>query len=178
MSDKDLDNPEVIKEMRLELDFNELKKEIIKELDENKEIVLSTSLENRVTSRIVSYANDMLYVYFLSWEHNKKIHQIKGNPNIALSLNRIQIEGKAKILSNVTENDNEHIKTIFRKKISDRAINTFFSVPEMVIVKITPKSIIKFCNIDKRFHFQVMDLAEEKASQMRLEDKTHLMFPY
>jgi len=174
----DRDSPEAIRKMRRDINFNKLKNEIIEELDENKEIVLSTSLSNRVTSRIVSYANDVLVIYFTSWEHNKKILQINANPKVALTLNRIQIEGKAEILGRVTDNDFKNIKTIFLKKYSKKYIDTFFAKPEMILVKITPRSIVKFVNIDKRFHFQVLDLINENACQMRLEDKSHPKFPY
>ena len=174
---KELDSPEAIKKMRRDIDFDKLKNEIIKELDENKEIVLSTSLGNRVTSRTVSYANDMFTIYFISWEHNKKILQINANPKVALTLNRIQFEGKAEILGKVSENENDYIRSIFSKKSTKKAMDTFFSVPEMVLVKITPSSIVKFCNINKRFHFQVLDLITKTACQMRLEDKEHPKFP-
>jgi len=175
---KDLDSPKAIRKMRKDIDFDKLKKEIIKQLDENNEIVLSTSLANRVTSRTVSYANDVLVIYFTSWEHNKKILQINANPKVALTLNRIQIEGKAKILGRVTDNDFEHIKIFFMKKYSKKYIDTFFDKPEMVLVRITPSNIVKFCNINKRFHFQVLDLVNKNACQMRLEDKDHPKFPY
>jgi len=174
---KDLDSPEAIRKMRRDINFNKLREEIIEELDENNEIVLSTSLANRVTSRTVSYANDVLVIYFTSWEHNKKILQINANPKVALTLNRIQIEGKAEILGIVTESDYEEIKTIFRKKYSEKYIDTFFTKPEMILVKIIPTSIVKFINIKKRFHFQVLDLINKNACQMRLEDKDHPKFP-
>jgi len=186
--------------MRRDINFNKLREEIIEELDENNEIVLSTSLANRVTSRTVSYANDVLVIYFTSWEHNKKILQINANPKVALTLNRIQIEGKAEILGIVTESDYEEIKriqiegkaeilgivtesdyeeikAIFRKKYSEKYIDTFFTKPEMILVKIIPTSIVKFININKRFHFQVLDLINKNACQMRLEDKDHPKFP-
>ncbi|MHA1504934.1 MAG: pyridoxamine 5'-phosphate oxidase family protein [Candidatus Heimdallarchaeota archaeon] len=177
MPKKDLDSPEAIRKMRRDINFNKLREEIIEELDENNEIVLSTSLANRVTSRTVSYANDVLVIYFTSWEHNKKILQINANPKVALTLNRIQIEGKAEILGIVTESDYEEIKAIFRKKYSEKYIDTFFTKPEMILVKIIPTSIVKFININKRFHFQVLDLINKNACQMRLEDKDHPKFP-
>jgi general stress protein 26 len=175
---KDLDSPEAIRKMRKDIDFDTLKNEIIEELNEKKEIVLSTAMGNRVTSRTVSFANDVLTIYFTSWEHNKKILQINVNPKVALTLDRIQIEGIAEILGRVTENDFEYIKTIFLKKYSKKYIDTFFAKPEMVLVKIVPFKIVKFCNIDRRFHFQVLDLKEGNACQMRLEDKDHPKFPY
>ena len=178
MPKKNKDSPEAIRKMRKDIDFDKLKKEIIEELDEHKEIVLSTAMGNRVTSRTVSYANDILIIYFTSWEHNKKILQINANPKVALTLDRIQIEGKAEILGRVTDNDFEYIKTIFSKKYTEKYIDTFFSKPEMILVKIVPFNIVKFVNINRRFHFQVLDLVERNACQMRLEDKDHPKFPY
>ena len=81
----------------MELDFENEIKEIIAFVEKNRNVTLATSLENRVTARTVQYINEGLDMYFTSWEFNKKIQQIKGNPNVALNLNHIQIEGVAEI---------------------------------------------------------------------------------
>jgi len=164
--------------MRKELNYEEVKKEIIYDLNENKQIVLATSLNNRVTSRVVDFANDDLTIYFMSWNHNKKITQITGNSHVALSLNNIQIEAKAEILGRPTEERNKCLLEFHKKKFSEIYVKTFSNIPEIVIVKITPISIVKFLNIDRRFYFVKMDIANKKAYQMRLEDKKNLEYPY
>ena len=46
---------------------------------ENREITLATSYNDRVTSRTVSFVNKDSIIYFISWEHNKKVVQIAKN---------------------------------------------------------------------------------------------------
>jgi general stress protein 26 len=178
MSDPKLDSQEAILKMRVEPDFQRIKSDIITLLDTHREIVLATSVNDRVTARVVSYANDGLVIYFLSWEHNKKIKQLTSNPNIALCLKNLEIEGTAELLGNAYNEEYNEIGDLFRNKFSPRWFDTFALIKEMVLVKITPKKITKFENIHKRFHLQNVNLENEKVYQMRIEDKDHEQFPY
>jgi len=164
--------------MREELDFHKIKSDIITLLDTHRDIVLATSFDNRVTPRTVSFANKELDIYFLSWEHNKKIIQLKNNSNIALCLKNLQFEGEAVILGNAFEEKYNEIGDLFKSKFSPRWYDTFSHIKEMVLVKITPKRITKFENINRRFHLQNIDLENKKVYQMRIEDKEHEKFPY
>jgi general stress protein 26 len=178
MSDPKLDSKESIIKMREEPDFDKFRSDIVTLLDTHRDIVLATSVDNRVTARTVSFANKELDIYFLSWEHNKKIMHLKSNPNIALCLKNLQIEGIAEVLGNAFEEKFNDIADLFRIKFSPRWYDTFSHIKEMVLVKIIPKKITKFENINRRFHLQNVDLENEKVYQMRIEDKEHEKFPY
>ena len=178
MNEKDLDSQEAIIGMRKELSYDAITEEVVKILDDAKDIVLATCLNDRVTARTVSFTNDGLEIYFMSWDHNKKIKQIKKNPKIALCLKNLQIEGRAEILGHLNEEKNANVVNIFKKKFSDIWISTFTRIKEMLAIKVTPTTIVKFENIGRRFHFQRISLGEKKAFQMRLEDKENPNFPY
>ena len=178
MNGQDLDSQEAIIGMRKEMPYDAITDEVVKILDENKDIVLATCLNDRVTARTVSFTNDGLVIYFMSWDHNKKIKQIKKNPKVALCLNNLQIEGWAQILGYVNDEKNAHVINIFKKKFSDIWISTFTRIKEMLAIKVSPTTIVKFENIDRRFYFQRISLGERKAFQMRLEDKENPDFPY
>jgi general stress protein 26 len=178
MSDPKLDSKDAIEKMRLEPDYEKIKSDIITLLDTHRDIVLATSIDNRVTARTVSFANKDLDIYFLSWEHNKKIIQLKNNPKVALCLKNLQIEGIAEVLGCAFEDKFNEIGDLFRTKFSPRWFDTFSHIKEMVLVKIIPKNIIKFENIDRRFQLQNVDLDNKKVYQMRIEDKEHEKFPY
>ena len=160
---------------RVKPDFNTITDEIKQIFVDNREITLATSYNDRVTARTVSFVNKELNIYFLTWEHNKKITQITKNPNVALSLLNVQVEGEAKVLGRPM--DFQEVGDIFRAKFSDRWFDTFSGITEMVLVKIEVNRVVKFENINRRFHLQNVDLANQTVYQMRIEDKTNPNYP-
>ncbi len=178
MSNPELDSEEAIIEMREEPEFEVIKNEILTVFAENKGMILATSLDDRVTARHVSYVNDDLDIYFTSWNHNKKVVQMKSNPNVAICLNNIQIEGKAEVLSSVFEEKYKRIADLFRTKFSAIWLDRFSHIKELILVKVAPEKIVKFETIHKRFQLQNIDPKSRKVYQMRLEDKTHPNYPY
>ena len=110
--------------------------------------------------------------------YNKKIKQITGNPQVALCLNNIQIEAKAEILGRSNEEKNSCFLDFHRRKFSEVYVKTFTNIHAILLVRLTPIVITKFDNIDNRFHFTKLDIKNEKAFQMRLEDKENPEYPY
>ena len=178
MTSKDKDSKQAILSMREKLDFENFEKKIIGLLNEQRHIVVATSAKDRVTARTVSFANDGLNIYFISWDHNLKIHQLQENDHIALCLNNIQIEGKAKLVERPIEDKNKKLEKIFRRKFSENYIKTFFNLPELITVEIEPTRIVCFENIHNRFFLQHMNFEKRTVYQMRIEDKEHPEFPY
>ena len=159
----------------IELDFSTTVNELESKLKEGTNVTLATSLKDRVTARTVQYISEGLYVYFTSWGFNKKIRQIEGNSNVALSLQGIQIEGEAEIFKFPLEENLKEIEAKFIEKykwFSQLSENT-----DAVLVKVKPKKIVKFAVIDKIFHLQNIDLENKKVYQMRLSDKDNPNYP-
>ena len=156
-------------------DYDTIMNEVQRTFAENREITLATSYNDRVTSRTVSFVNKDLNLYFISWEHNKKVVQITKNPRVALTLLNIQIEGKAKVLGKPV--DYPEVGDLFRAKFSDKWIDAFSNIPEMVLVKIEIEYLVKFENISRRFHLQNFDLENKAVYQMRIEDKDNPNYP-
>lgn len=175
---EDLDSYETIVKMREEPDFNSIRSEILTLLANNKDMVLATSLNDRVSARTVSFVKEDFTIYFLSWEHNKKISQLRGNKNVAFTLLNLQIEGEAEILGCVYDGKFNAIGDLFRAKFSPKWYDTFSSIKEMVLVKVVTLSIVKFELIQRRLHLQNIDLKNSKVYQMRIEDKDNPHFPY
>ena len=64
------------------------------EFGTGRKMVLSTSENNRVSSRMMSIVRIDEYFYFQTDITLRKYHQISANGNVALCTNNIQIEGK------------------------------------------------------------------------------------
>lgn len=124
--------------------------------------VLATSADNRVTARTVDYASKGLDIYFLSWEHHNKCTQIKANPRVALCIDNIQIEGRAKILGSPLDAKNTKAADIYRAKLP-LIFKDFAARSGMVIVKITPNLIVTFVKSENRRYWEHLDLSNRTA---------------
>ncbi len=74
--------------------FDEKYIELFKSLGESKSMVLSTSLNDYVTSRTVSIIIAEHKLYFQTDKLSVKYEQIHRNPNVSLCIDNIQIEGQ------------------------------------------------------------------------------------
>ena len=64
---------------KISLNFRQTLEAKLEILKTAKEIVLSTSYNDNVTSRIIDCAIEEDTIYFLSWKHHTKCEQIKKN---------------------------------------------------------------------------------------------------
>jgi len=145
-----------------ELDYQKKKEEIIKFLESKHAIILATSHNNRVTARTVTFASKELDIYFMSWEHHTKCLQIRENPRVALCRDNVQIEGLAEILGSPLDEKNREYAEIYRNKVP-RDFEGFASQPGMILVKVTPISIVSMVNIDNWLYLEHLDIENEKA---------------
>ena len=99
-----------------ELDFNEVSKETLRSLEDEKEMVFSTSLNNHVSSRTVSIACKGTTAVFLSYKNNTKCIQIQGNPRVALCSGHIQVEGIATMRGLLRREENSTYSEIYKEK--------------------------------------------------------------
>ena len=75
------------------MEFQEAYSNFYKELGENKKMVLSTSRNDVVTSRMMSIIVLNKKLYFQTDKTLRKYNQLKENPNVSLCIDNIQIEG-------------------------------------------------------------------------------------
>ncbi len=125
------------------LDFDELSKEKLRSLENVKEIVLSTSARDRVTSRVVSCSCQGNKVYFLSWDHHTKCIQILENPRVAFCHETLQIEGIASIKGNALAPENSVYAEKYKQKQA-RIFDIFTKFEGMAIIEVTITSITSY----------------------------------
>lgn len=75
------------------MDFNLKQKALFEELGEHKKMVLSTSLHDHVTSRMMSVIIHSQQFYFQTDQTFRKYEQLMYNQNAALCADNIQVEG-------------------------------------------------------------------------------------
>lgn len=91
---------------------------LIKTLEKEEWLYLSTEAKHQVTSRIVSHVNEGLKIYFYTNENSLKAKQMKENPNIAITLKYYFMEGKVINLGPVTSNHNIKLKELYMSKFA------------------------------------------------------------
>ena len=73
--------------------FEDIYKAFLQEFGKGKKMVLSTSLQDHVTSRMMSVVQREGIFYFQTDSEMRKYKQLSGNPRVALCIENIQIEG-------------------------------------------------------------------------------------
>ena len=93
--------------------------ELFRTIGKTRKVVLSTSCDNRVTSRMMSFVIFDNKFYCQTDKTFLKYQQIKTNPNVALCIDNIQVEGIAKNIGKPLENKKfislfkQHYKTSY-----------------------------------------------------------------
>lgn len=124
----------------MDINFNLLEKEIYSLLGNKKIMVLATSSENIVTARNMSCIIINKKIYFQTDKTFLKFKQILENPNVALCVDNIQIEGIAKIKSHPFNEENKEFIDTFKEKYNG-SYETYSRMNNEVVVEITPSLI-------------------------------------
>lgn len=125
-----------------EINYVELLNEIKEKLNKMKEIVVATCYKQRITARIVNCVCDGVNIYFITSKAYTKYKQIIKNPNVALAVNNIQIEGVAKVLGHPSVDENEHFISICRQdKDYYDYYNKYSNYKNSVLIKVKPNLI-------------------------------------
>jgi general stress protein 26 len=154
---------------RDKLDYKDTKEKVVQFLEKKHAIVLATSLEDRVTARTVSFANDGLDIFFMSWGHHHKCEQIRGNPKVALCRDNVQIEGVAEILGSPLDEKNVKYADRLRDKYPDD-YERFADQSGMVIVKVVPTAVTIFGKGEDGFYLDCLDLEHQTMRRRGMTD--------
>jgi hypothetical protein len=153
-----------------ETDYDKRLNEVFSSLGKASEIVLSTSAQNRVTSRIVTCACNREEILFLSWGHHTKCKQISTNPCVALCHKNLQIEGRAEILGDPFSSANKVYADRFREK-QPTIFENFSKLPGMILVRINLTSITAWTHDAQGHRIVHFDLEKRKYQSVRPADE-------
>jgi general stress protein 26 len=150
------------------LDYEELKLTITEQLKKTLVGVLATAEDDFVTARQIMLISDGLTINLTTPTFTRKYKQILVNPNVAIAMGNIQIEGVASIKGHTSNNENTWLlKTLEKlapevyKGYRDELMNP--ETPWQVI-EIAPKRIALFSGLPDR-HLDVLDIIEKTATR-------------
>lgn len=135
--------------MKRVVSFENFKIEIVSILEKNKTWVLSTSLNDEVSSRSMSIINEDLTIYFQTNECYLKDNQMKYNPKVSLFYSNISIEGIAEHIGNWLDEKNNNLLELYKKNHLG-SFEYYGLLEGQVVYKITPKVIKVWKYVDKK----------------------------
>lgn len=149
--------------------FSEARKNLLSQFDKNGKVVLSTSLNDVVTSRTVTVIpyNNALYFTSIQRPGAIKMEQIEKNRNVALCVNTTQITGAATILGLASAKENAEVMAIYKEKLPD-SYERFAVVPSCEVIKVELKTSKSWKAVGEKIEVTAIDFVNEV-------EETHLI---
>mgnify|MGYP002800055151 FL=1 len=130
-----------------------------KELGESKKMVLSTSLNDVVTSRMMSIVVLNKKIYFQTDRTFRKYNQIKENPKVSLCIDNIQIEGECEKVG--MPSDNAEFVEAYKKHFPSSYTRYSCLKNERLFV-VTPTFVEKWLYIDGIPYIEIFDIVHRQ----------------
>jgi general stress protein 26 len=111
-----------------QFDYKEKYKEVMENLEKEKAMVLATSDGDKVAARAVWFVPYESSIYFFTSKSYSKYKQIVKNPNVALCINNIQIQGVAYIKGHPALEENKPVLEHWIKRRGNKYVNNKSSV--------------------------------------------------
>jgi len=99
----------------MEIEYDTLKEEVIRFLNQHKVLFLATCADGRVTARAMSCVHVGLEIYFQTSRDSRKFAQISKNPQVALCAANIAIEGVAMVGEHPLHPASEQFVTLYKE---------------------------------------------------------------
>ncbi len=147
----------------MELDYSELEVEIISKLEKANNIVFATSVNDRVTARMMANVNIGLDIFFGTKGFSEKVEQISHNPLVALVADNLSIEGKALIVGHPDDVPDFTIKYLAK---FPQYGTMYPTTSDDVVIKISPTKISMYKYIDGPCS-DVLDIENNRAYRIR-----------
>ncbi len=144
--------------------FKEQFNSLIKGFPDHKNMVLSTSYKDKVTSRMMSIIKIGEKFYFQADSESRKAQQIKLNKNVSLCIDNIQIEGICESVGRVKEN------TVFCSLFSKHcnvAYKLYSFLSKEMLYEVTPIRIQRWIYENNKPFIEVFDCV--KCSYEKIE---------
>jgi len=148
--------------MIMKIDFDLSEQEIFNSIGNGKIMVLATCSENRVTARNMSCVVIDKLIYFQTDKTFLKYQQILENPNIALCVDNIQIEGIAKIKKHPFDEENKKFLSTFEKSYKS-SFDKYSKMKNEVVVEIVPTLITIWKYQDGQPFRDFLDISKKQA---------------
>lgn len=149
----------------MKIDYVSLKNEVINILKENKTWVLSTSLNDEVSSRSMSIINIGLDIYFQTNKCYIKHKQMTENNNVALCFKNVSIVATVEEIGSWKDDKNKELMELY-KSTHLSSFNAYGLLEGQVVYKVTPKLVKLWKYVDAKPIRQQLDVINKSAEQL------------
>lgn len=144
---------------KIKMNYEKAYMEFWEDFGDSKKMVLSTSLNDIVTSRMMSIVAINEKIYFQTDNTFRKYEQLKGNHNVALCIDNIQIEGKCMDIGHPMAHAD--FCNAYKKCFTNSYDRYSFLENERLFV-VTPTFIKKWTYIDGVPYMETFDIKDKK----------------
>lgn len=137
----------------------------LEEFGIGKSMVLSTSLHDKVTSRMMSVAQKEGVFYFQTDKTFRKYEQLIGNANVALCIENIQIEGVCEELG--YPKDHSDFCEVFAQRFQ-KSYQHYSGLPNERLFRVIPKRIERW----------LYEADQALVETMDVENQVYTICPY
>lgn len=150
--------------------FEEAVRLMFEKLGTSKIMALASSHNDYVMVRNVScvFYNDK--IYFKTDKNFRKTKQLFANPQVALCWNGVQVEGTAKNLGLVIEEEGRTFETLYKKHLWG-SYNAYSHMDTEILIEVTPTFVEIWDQDDKEHAFQTFIDFEKKDVVVKYYDE-------
>ena len=149
----------------MEINYNDLENEVIGVLGKNPVLVLSTSLNDYVTSRHMSIINVGLNIFFQTNKCYIKYEQMNANEKVSLCCQNISIEGIAEEIGDWKNECNMQLLELYKSKHLG-SYERYGSLEGQVVYKITPIKIKLWKYVNGEPIREILYVDEQRAERL------------
>lgn len=157
------------------LSFEEVKKAVKQQLQQNPVGVLATAEGNNVTARQMMFLSNELAISFFTLITSRKFKQIESNKMVAIVIGTLQIEGIATLAGPTSDPKNAGFLEMFKKKVPEvyELYKNEVENPETLyqLIEVEPKRIGVYYPLPN-FHLDVMNVDEQTAVSYDIMEAT------
>lgn len=146
--------------------FMEKYESFLMEFVKGKTMVLSSSENNKVTSRMMSIVHNNGLFYFQTDKTFRKYHQLISNPQIALCADNIQIEGVCKEIGHPM--DNAAFCSIYKECFCG-SFNRYSSLKNERLFVVEPTYVERWIYIDGVPFMETFDVEKQEYKLTKYE---------
>jgi general stress protein 26 len=157
---------------QIELSYEDLKQEVISEIQKHERMVLATSEGEFVTARTMRCVPNGLNIYNLTNRNSRKYEQITANPKVALAYGNLQIEGVASLKGHPVDKENVRFIETFQEKQPDAyerwSQRGHFQNPDVMLIEVAPRRIALYKEgaLPSESCIDVLDISNKKAYKL------------
>lgn len=139
--------------------MNKKYEEFLKDFNKARHMVLATSINNIVSSRMMSVVEIDGLFYFQTDKKFRKYNELINNPNVSLCIDNIQIEGIVKEMGK--PKDSIDFINVFKKHF-EGSYKAYSMLEDERLFEVTPSRIERWKYIENTPYIEVFDLTNNE----------------